>query len=113
MLSKFSLQVTPYFEGGSGYWCTSAGCVIELNLGCPVDSKVLDVDNVVACKISCLAYYTDEYFCRGEFSDLESCKSSPSAVCFKSNCPVAYSYAYDDGASAFNCSNVDYYIAFK
>jgi hypothetical protein len=107
MQSKCSLQIIPNTEGGSGYWCTSANCNFDLNLECPDDLKVLDGDNVVACKSSCLAYDTDEYCCRGEFSALESCKSSPSAVCFKNNCPDAYSYAYDDGTSTFTCYEID------
>jgi hypothetical protein len=113
MQSKCSLQISPYLGTDVGYWCGVANCSVDLNLECPDDLKVFDGDNVVACMSSCLAYDTDEYCCRGEFSDLESCKSSPSAVYFKSNCPVAYSYAYDDGTSAFTCSDVDYTIIFN
>jgi hypothetical protein len=112
MQSKCSLQIAPFPGSGSGYWCGSANCTFDLNLECPDDLKVFDGDNVVACKSSCLAYDTDEYCCRGEFSDLESCKSSPSAVYFKNNCPVASSYAYDDGTSSFICLNTNYIIRF-
>jgi hypothetical protein len=112
MQSKFSLQISPYRKLGSEYWCGSANCTVDLNLECPNDLKVFDGDNVLACKSSCLAYDTDECCCRGEFSDLESCKSSPSAVYFKNNCPVAYSYAYDVGTSTSNCYNPNYHIAF-
>jgi hypothetical protein len=112
MQSKYYLQVIPSTLGGSGYWCTNLECIVDLNLECPDDLKVLHEGNVVACKSSCLAYDTDEYCCRGEFSDLESCKSSPSAVYFKSNCPAAYSYAYDDLTSTFTCYDVNYNIVF-
>jgi hypothetical protein len=102
--------VIPHISGGSGYWCTTAECSVDLNLECPDDLKAFDGGNVVACKSSCLEYDTDETCCRGEFSDLESCKNSTSAVYFKSNCPKAYSYPYDDATSTFACSLIDYSI---
>jgi hypothetical protein len=104
--------VIPNIGGGSGYWCTIVDCVVDLNPECPDDLKVLDGENVVACKSSCLEYDTDETCCRGEFNDLESCKNSRSAVYFKTNCPKAYSYPYNDGTSTFSCANVNYDVVF-
>jgi hypothetical protein len=104
--------MAPTVGGGSGYSCTTAGCTANLNPGCPDDLKIWDGGNVVACKSSCLAYSNDEYCCRGAFNDPNVCKSSPSARFFKSNCPGAYSYAYDDGTSTFTCQNTDYNIIF-
>jgi hypothetical protein len=104
--------MTPTVGGGSGYSCTTASCTANLNPGCPDDLKIWDGGNVVACKSSCLAYNTDEYCCRGAFNNPNVCKSSPSAGFFKSNCPRAYSYAYDDTTSTFTCQNTDYNIIF-
>ena len=104
--------MTPTVGGGSGYSCTTAGCTANLNPGCPDDLKIWDGGNVVACKSYCLAYNTDQYCCRGACNDPNVCKSSPSAGFFKSNCPGAYSYAYDDGTSTFTCQNTDYDIIF-
>jgi hypothetical protein len=102
----------PTAGGGDGYSCGTAGCTVDLNPGCPEDLKVWNGGNVVACKSSCLAYNTDEYCCRGAFNDPNVCKSSPSAIFFKSNCPGAYSYAYDDTTSTFTCRDTDYDIIF-
>jgi hypothetical protein len=107
-----SFQMTANVGGGSGYWCTTAGCTRDLNPGCPNNLKILDGGNVVACKSSCLPYNTDEYCCRGGFNDLQVCRNSPPAVYFKSNCPGTYSYAYDDGKGTFTCQNTDYFIIF-
>jgi hypothetical protein len=104
--------VIPNVGGGTGYWCTSAYCVVDLNDGCPEGLQVLDGDKVVACKSSCLEYGTDEACCLGEFNDLELCKNSTSAEYFKRNCPNAYSYPYDDGTSTFSCFNVNYEVVF-
>jgi hypothetical protein len=104
--------MTPTVGGGSGYSCTTASCTVDLNSGCPDDLKIWDGVEVVACKSSCLAYNTDEYCCRGVYNDPIICRSSPSAQYFKSNCPRAYSYAYDDGTSTFTCWNTDYDIIF-
>jgi hypothetical protein len=110
--SKYSLQIIPNTGGGSGYWCTVADCTVDLNLECPEDLQVLDGDNVVACKSSCLAYDTDEKCCRGKFNNLDDCKNSTSAAYFKSNCPGAYSYPFDDGTSTFTCMSANYDIVF-
>jgi hypothetical protein len=102
----------PTVGGGSGYSCGTAGCTVNLNPGCPNDLKVSSGGKVVACKSSCLAYNTDQYCCRGSYNNPNVCKSSPSAVYFKNNCPKAYSFAYDDTTSTFTCQNTDYDIIF-
>ena len=94
-------------RGDGRYKCTTAACTRNLNPGCPNDLKVRD-----GCKSSCLAYNRDDYCCRGSFNDPNVCTSSPSAAYFKSNCPGAYSYAYNDGTSTFTCENTDYEIIF-
>jgi hypothetical protein len=104
--------VIPSITGGTGYWCTAVDCLVDLNIQCPVDLQVLDGVEIVGCKSSCLEYGTDEECCLGEFNDLETCKNSTSAAYFKSNCPKAYSYPYDDGTSTFTCFNANYDLLF-
>ena len=104
--------MTPTVEGGSEYSCTTAGCTVDLNPGCPDDLSVTDGGIVVACNSSCLAYNRDDYCCRGRFNDPNVCKSSPSAQHFKRICPRAYSYAYDSETSTFTCLSTDYNIIF-
>ncbi|KAL6660827.1 hypothetical protein ACP70R_000211 [Stipagrostis hirtigluma subsp. patula] len=41
-----------------------------------------------------------------------TCRPTAYSAIFKSACPRAYSYAYDDGSSTFTCSAADYTVAF-
>jgi hypothetical protein len=107
-----SFQMKPTVGGGTEYSCTTAACTMDLNPGCPDDLKVMGDNNVVACKSSCLAHSSDENCCRGAYNDPNVCKSNPSARYFKSNCPGAYSYPYEDGTSTYTCQNTDYDIIF-
>jgi len=104
--------MTPTVGGGSGYSCATAGCSSDLNPGCPEQLKVRVGGNVVACKSSCLASNTDQFCCRGAYNNPNVCRSSPSAEYFKSSCPGAYGYEWDDGTSTFTCQNTDYNIIF-
>ncbi|CAI0435648.1 unnamed protein product [Linum tenue] len=51
-------------------------------------------------------------YCSGEFGSPDTCKPSRYSEMFKSACPRAYSYAYDDASSTFTCSGADYMITF-
>ncbi|MGI4329182.1 thaumatin family protein, partial [Klebsiella pneumoniae] len=42
----------------------------------------------------------------------DTCKPSSYSELFKSACPHAYSYAYDDKTSTFTCAGADYHITF-
>ncbi|KAJ1430782.1 Thaumatin family [Sesbania bispinosa] len=67
--------------GGSSANCSSTGCPADLNAECPIELHP------------------------------ETCKPSVYANIFKTACPDAYSYAYDDDAkSTFTCSSADYNI---
>lgn len=70
----------------------------------------------VGCKSACLAFNTDEYCCRNDHGTPETCKSSDWPVdypaYFKSKCPDAYSYAYDDHKSTFTCQAEKYIVTF-
>ena len=102
---------------GNPYWCGVAGCGVDLNPNCP--GALQDKDSggrTVACKSACEAFNTDQYCCRGAFNTPATCNPSTwpvnYAAYFKSNCPNAYSYAYDDPTSTFQDANANYQITF-
>lgn len=102
---------------GNQYWCGSAGCGTDLNTNCPTALQQKDAGGqIVACKSACEAFNTDQYCCRGNYATAATCKPTEWPVnyaeYFKSNCPAAYSYAYDDPTSTFTDSNADYKITF-
>lgn len=100
--------------GDSGGNCSSTGCVVDLNGACPSELKVASVDGKqgVACKSACEAFATPEYCCSGAYGTPDTCKPSSYSQIFKSACPRAYSYAYDDKTSTFTCASADYTITF-
>ncbi|KAF3794569.1 Pathogenesis-related protein 5 [Nymphaea thermarum] len=91
--------------------CNATGCATNLNSGCPRELQVVD-GGVVACKSACNAFGLDQYCCTGSFANPTSCKPSYYSTMFKTACPRAYSYAFDDGSSTFTCKAVAYTITF-
>ncbi|XP_044020754.1 pathogenesis-related protein 5-like [Aphidius gifuensis] len=118
------IRMTPtggYVKRDNGqYDCKSAGCHADLNAKCPKELAVKNSGGyTVACKSACAAFNTDEYCCRGAHNTPQTCKSKDWPVnypaIFKSACPDAYSYAYDDTTSTFTCKgnpNTNYEIVF-
>ncbi|XVF59783.1 hypothetical protein PTKIN_Ptkin07bG0303800 [Pterospermum kingtungense] len=104
------MMVTPH--GGTGGNCTSAGCAADLNGDCPSELKVVDGSDGVACKSACVAFGDAQYCCSGAYATPDTCKPSSYSQFFKTACPTAYSYAYDDGTSTFTCAGADYAITF-
>lgn len=107
------MMVVP--QGGNGVNCTSTGCVSDLNGACPNELKVVSTDGsegVAACKSACEAFGNPEYCCSGAYGSPNTCKPSQYSRIFKSACPRAYSYAYDDKTSTFTCAGADYIITF-
>ncbi|KAL8166057.1 hypothetical protein V2J09_007556 [Rumex salicifolius] len=104
-------------SGGTGA-CQYAGCVADLNESCPPELKVIDpaasggVGTAVACRSACAAFNTPEFCCTGEHSTPETCSPTHYSEMFKSACPAAYSYAYDDASSTCTCTGSDYLITF-
>ncbi|PSN38881.1 Pathogenesis-related protein 5 [Blattella germanica] len=92
-----------------GNVCGIAGCSKDLNSECPNELRVNN-----GCKSSCSAFNTDQYCCRGQYGTADTCDTNSwpvnSASYFKSNCPDAYSYAYDDKTSTFTCDSGSYWI---
>ncbi|KAG8497614.1 hypothetical protein CXB51_008798 [Gossypium anomalum] len=104
------MMVSPH--GGKGGNCSSAGCAAELNSNCPLELKVVDRSEGVACNSACNAFGDPKYCCSGAYSTPNTCKPSSYSKFFKTACPTAYSYAYDDGTSTFTCAGADYVITF-
>ncbi|XP_030514522.1 pathogenesis-related thaumatin-like protein 3.5 isoform X3 [Rhodamnia argentea] len=94
--------------------CTATGCVADLNTACPQELKVTSTGSQggVACRSACGAFGDPQYCCSGAHGTPDTCGPSRYSEFFKSACPKAYSYAYDDGTSTFTCASADYEITF-
>ncbi|CAH1954687.1 unnamed protein product [Acanthoscelides obtectus] len=97
---------------GSRLSCKRASCDKNLNSSCPGPLRLNSAHGVIGCKSACLAFNNDEYCCRGAFNSSKKCKASGYANFFKSNCPMAYSYAYNDDKSLMTCKAQKYMITF-
>ncbi|EEF42860.1 thaumatin-like protein 1 [Ricinus communis] len=104
------LSITP--QGGSG--CQSSSCAANVNAVCPPELAVKGADGgVIACKSACLALNQPQYCCTGEYGTPDKCPPTNYSEIFKSQCPQAYSYAYDDKTSIFTCGDgANYLITF-
>ncbi|KAG2319705.1 hypothetical protein Bca52824_012918 [Brassica carinata] len=79
---------------------------------CPNELSVRNGGSVVACKSACAAFDKPEFCCTGQFNQPETCPPTDYSRIFKTACPKAYSYAYDDATSTFTCANANYSIIF-
>ncbi|XP_031404359.1 pathogenesis-related thaumatin-like protein 3.5 isoform X1 [Punica granatum] len=116
LVDGYNLPMLVVPQGGSGANCTSTGCMADLIGTCPSELRVTDAGESagkgVACQSACGAFQQPQYCCSGAYSSPQTCKPSRYSAAFKSACPDAYSYAYDDGTSTFTCANADYVITF-
>lgn len=114
LVDGYNIPMLVVPQGGTGEKCVSTGCVVDLNGACPQELKVFSVDGGenVACKSACEAFNEPQYCCSGEYATPDTCKPSAYSQVFKSACPRAYSYAYDDKTSTFTCADADYIITF-
>ena len=97
---------------GGGPAGAGAGNDDRLLMGglCPADLIQTDSGGrVVACRSACEAFAQPQYCCTGAFSTPQTCGPSSYSRLFKSACPSAYSYAYDDPSSTFTCSGASGY----
>lgn len=92
--------------------CRTAGCDSDLRTRCPAELSIMSNGEVVACKSACAAFGSPQYCCTGDHASPQTCSPTKYSQVFKSACPTAYSYAYDDPTSTFTCSNADYTITF-
>ncbi|KAK6939333.1 Thaumatin family [Dillenia turbinata] len=109
LVDGYNLAMMVVAQGGSAGNCSSTGCVVDLNESCPTELRVTGTDGQsVACKSACEAFASPQYCCSGEYGGPDTCKPTSYSQLFKSACPRAYSYAYDDKTSTFTCASADY-----
>ncbi|KAL7152891.1 hypothetical protein ABFS83_04G128600 [Erythranthe nasuta] len=108
---NLAISITPFRGSGK---CSYAGCVSDLNMMCPVGLQVRSHDKkkVVACKSACFAFNSPRYCCTGSFGNPQTCKPTAYSKIFKTACPKAYSYAYDDPTSISTCTGSSYLLTF-
>lgn len=101
--------------------CPVADCPMDLNPGCPAELQDKDgAGNVVGCLSSCAANLDGNpadspNCCSGSHNTPATCPASGVQFLdyFKSGCPNAYAYAYDDAAALKNCAaKSDYTLTF-
>lgn len=108
LVDGYNLPVLVESSGGVG-GCETTGCAVDLNPTCPMELRVGEGE---ACRSACEAFGKPEYCCSGEFGSPAACRPTIYSEMFKSLCPRAYSYAYDDASSTFTCAGGDYSITF-
>jgi hypothetical protein len=101
------------------YRCGSPTCAVDIAARCPASLQKRDASGrVVACRSACDVFNTDQYCCRGAYGpgvcNPDTWGGNNSAALFKTACPDAYSYAYDDVKSTYICKDPspDYTITF-
>lgn len=108
---NIQMSITPT-DGGSasGYTCGAPSCSMG---SCPSDMAVTDsTGNVMSCMSSCSKTGSAQDCCSGSYNSPESCSPSSDALQVKSQCPDAYSFAYDDQKSTFECEATSYTVSF-
>ena len=117
MQIQFTNPSSPPAGANSKYWCSTLSCKANVNGNCPSELKKYNsAGQVVACLSACTKFNTDQYCCRGAYGTSPTCQSSSwpqnYPAFFKQQCPDAYSYAYDDHKSTWNCKNTNYIVQF-
>ncbi|XP_022959726.1 thaumatin-like protein [Cucurbita moschata] len=111
LVDGYNMEISISPSGGSGS-CRTVKCLSDLNQRCPSGLEVKKKGVTIACKSACLAFDTPQYCCTGAYGSPQTCKPTGYSKAFKSACPMAYSYAYDDPTSIFTCQNANYSIVF-
>jgi hypothetical protein len=97
----------------SHYADGTAGCTVDLNVGCPAELQTVNSSGkVVGCVSACTKFHSDMYCCTNAYNDPVICKPTVYSQYFKTACPDAYSYAYDDQKSTFVCTGAQYQVIF-
>lgn len=103
------MNIVPLSSSGK---CSSTGCPTDLNAVCPTELKVMKNGKLVACQGPCAAFNLQVFCCAGSHSTPNTCEPSVYAQIFKTACPAAYSYVYDDTSGTFSCPSTDYHVVF-
>ncbi|KAJ3680778.1 hypothetical protein LUZ60_015267 [Juncus effusus] len=112
LVDGFNIPVSMSPVGG-GVGCGVASCDVDLNVCCPSRFELKSADGTtIGCQSACMALKIDKYCCTGQFGSPNMCKPTLFSHLFKSICPKAYSFAYDDSASLNTCKANRYLITF-
>ncbi|XP_052814817.1 uncharacterized protein LOC128241773 [Mya arenaria] len=98
--------INGYSGSPTSRYCARAGCNSDLNHSCPPELQVHGTGGVIACESACNKFHNPEYCCSGAHNVPSTCPPFHYSQIFKSACPNAYSYAYDDQTSTFTCNGV-------
>ncbi|KAH7285119.1 hypothetical protein KP509_33G014000 [Ceratopteris richardii] len=112
LVDGYNIPVSVAPSGTASGACGVASCAVDINSNCPSSLQVVDDGQVVSCKSACLAFQSSQYCCNGAYASPTTCTPTAYSEFFKSACPDAYSYAYDDATSTFTCSSSQYTIVF-
>ncbi|KAH7662933.1 Thaumatin family protein [Dioscorea alata] len=112
LVDGYNLPMSLIPVGGQGSNCKPAICSQNINRMCPTNLQVNGDGGVVACKSACEAFGDPKYCCTGVYGNPNSCKPTYFSSLFKSACPSAYSYAFDDLTSTFTCVGPSYLLIF-
>lgn len=117
LVDGYNLPMLVIPKGGSKKGgCSSTGCLVDLNGGCPSQLRVArgngSRSESVACRSACEAFGDPMYCCSEAYNTPDTCHPSEFSLYFKHACPRSYSYAYDDKTSTFTCASADYLIIF-
>lgn len=97
-------------SAASGYSCGTPKCSIA---SCPSELAVKDAtSNVMSCMSACSKSGTEQDCCTGSHNSPDACKPSGNSLLIKEACPDAYSFAYDDQKSTFECSAESFKVTF-
>ncbi|KAI8880866.1 Osmotin, thaumatin-like protein [Backusella circina FSU 941] len=105
------MRIYPVKGVPNGYDCGHIACQINT---CPQSNAVksLVTGHVISCQSSCSASNAPEDCCTGSYDHPEVCFGGELSIKAKSQCPDAYTYAYDDATSTFACASDGYVVTF-
>ncbi|XP_058179782.1 thaumatin-like protein 1b [Rhododendron vialii] len=109
LVTGFNVPMNVVPQGGSGT-CTAIECSADIDAACPTELQELWYGKVVGCKSACVAFGDPRDCCTGAYSTPATCGPTPYSEFFKSECPQAYSYAFD--GAPVSCASADYTITF-
>ncbi|XP_002467352.1 thaumatin-like protein 1b [Sorghum bicolor] len=116
LVDGYNLPMVVAPSTSTGGKCAATGCAAELNAACPAGLRVEAAADggPVACRSACDAFGDAQYCCSGAYGNPNTCRPSTYSQFFKTACPRAYSYAYDDATSTFTCAagSTDYTVTF-